>query len=235
MKIIKIMIWITVSSLLLFSNHSLVNAENFKIEEVEVIERDIIELDFTRNLNTNLDAVREFIIENSETMEDIEVLLSEVDPSQQTRLTLMLSDFLEENTDYTITVIDISDVDWNTIEAWVDSIFTFNSWAFTFQSNNNDNEINEDDFIEDDFIEDEIVDDIIEDEHLDDLNSAPEFDTHNNNGLWWTTTNIDDAQSTLTHAENNEQLPDTWPEIIALLILTLLFTWWLFYMRNQRV
>jgi len=72
---------------------------------------------FTRELSTNLDAVREFIIEKSDTMQEIEVLLSEVDSSNPTRLTLMLSDFLEENTNYTITILDISDTEGNTIEA----------------------------------------------------------------------------------------------------------------------
>jgi hypothetical protein len=50
-------------------------------------------------------------------MQEIEVLLSEVDSSNPTRLTLMLSDFLEENTNYTITILDISDTEGNTIEA----------------------------------------------------------------------------------------------------------------------
>ena len=210
-------------------------ASSFKIEEVEVIERDIIELSFTRELNSNLDAVREFIIEKTDTMEDIEVLLSDVDASNPTLLTLMLSDFLEENTDYTITVLDISDVDGNTIEAWVDSIFTFNTWSFTLQFQETP-EHQEEEVVEiDEVIEDtpEQIE-LVEDDILENLNSAPEHADVDHTWLWGTTTTSDEAAPTLTYAENNDALPDTWPELFLILILTLLFAGWISYYKNQR-
>lgn len=269
----KLLTLITIS-VLIVSSFWITSANSFMVEEVEVIERDIIELLFTRELDDSLDAVREFILEDTETMDEVEVLLSEVSPDNPQKLTLMLDRFLEENTDYTITILDIKDINGDTIEAGIDSVFSFNTGTLSIWSSENSNDDingNEDENIDDTHVEDEFLDDITfpeDDENLSedsDVNNNHEEDyndseNHNNdwddelfneddwfdefnaaaeiedNGMWGTTLQDDELDSsTLTHAENNDALPDTWPEIILLILLTLLFTGWVMYIKNQKI
>ncbi|MCH8518383.1 Ig-like domain-containing protein [Candidatus Gracilibacteria bacterium] len=160
---------------------SSVSAETFKIDEVDIIELDIIELVFTRELDASLGAIQEFILEEQSSLNEIEILLSEVNPDNATRLTLMLGEFLEEETDYTITVLDIKDSGGNTIEAGIDSIFTFNTGRMTIGNNNQEPESSDDSLFEDDMLEEEdvlIEDDLMnnEEDELDvELNAAAEI------------------------------------------------------------
>lgn len=216
---------------------SAVYADSFKIQEIEVIEADIIEIQFTRELDTSLTAIREFILEEESSAQEIEILLSEVVPEDATKVTLMLGDFLSENTDYTITVLDIKDIDGNTIEAWIDSVFTFNTgtmsiWDTIVQDISTT--LAEETQEEMELLLPEEDEDIVWEENIPELNAAAEFE--DTTSLWGTTLQNDDMQNwVLTQAENNEALPDTWAEIFLIIILTLFLAGWYMYSQKLRV
>lgn len=222
-----------------------VSANSFTIEEIEVTQSDVIELIFTRELDNSLTAVREFILENTQTMIEIQVLLSDIDPNDPTRLTLVLDSFLEENTDYTITVLDINDKDGNTIEVWIDSIFTFNTGTLSIWQADAGNgaSTQEDDILEQEEdmqtetqIDEEITESFEDDPWLENLNSAPNEGQVVEDRRWGTTLSSNEMESsTLVHAENSESLPDTGPEIILLILMTLLMTGWVVYVKNRRI
>lgn len=220
-----------------------VYADAFKIQDVEVIEADIIDVQFTRELDTELTAVREFILEEEDTAIEIEILLSEVVQSDTTKVTLMLDQFLKENTNYTITVLDIKDSEGNTIEAWIDSVFTFNTWIMTIadslesQESDTVNEPHET-LSEDNTQQMTLSGSSIEDESTEmDLNAAAEIPTADRSGMAGTTSHADEISSSgvLIHAEENTDLPETGPEIALLLLLALIAGWCYTYSKTTRV
>ena len=261
------------ATLFLAGAFSVASADSFKIEEVEVIERDVIELLFTRELDSSLTAVREFILEDTETMVEINVLLSEVNPQNPQKLTLMLESFLEEENDYTITVLDIKDVEGNTIEAGIDSIFTFNTWILSIGDQVAAPDETEEVMYDIDETEEVIYDveeteevmydvdeteevmydveeTLFEDEYeggsienandesqdlnmwLENLNAAAE-QSGDIGGV--TVTSEEMGVSIITQAENNDSLPDTWPEIVLLILIALILTAWIVYVKNYKI
>jgi len=217
-------------------------ADTFKIQDVELIEADIIDVQFTRELDSSLTAIREFILEEESSALEIEILLSEVVQNDATKVTLMLDQFLKENTNYTITVLDIKDVDGNTIEAWIDSVFTFNTGIMSIANPSEPmTEAPDENFPEEDSTlvsEDPVLsDDSIDDELMGiDLNAWAEIPWVDVSGMAWTTTHSQDTNSgIMTHAEQNTDLPETGPEIILLLLLSLLATSVFVYSKHPRV
>lgn len=219
-----------------------VHANTFKIQDVELIEADIIDVQFTRELDTSLTAIREFILEEESLALEIEILLSEVVQNDATKVTLMLDQFLKENTNYTITVLDIKDVDGNTIEAWIDSVFTFNTGIMSIANPSEAMiEAPDENFPEEDSTlvneEVELPDDSLEDELIGiDLNAWAETPWVDVSGIAWITTHSENTSSgIMTHAEQNTDLPETGPEIILLLLLSLLAAWVFVYSKHPRV
>ncbi len=212
-------------------------AESFKIQEVEIIETDIIEIQFTRELDASLTEMREFILEEESTAQEVEILLSEVVPTDMTKLTLMLGSFLSENTDYTITVLDIKDIDGNTIEAWIDSIFTFNTWVMSIADAWVLTEI--EDLSPEDIPVEEIPvleENISLDDSLNiDLRAADEIPSMNLSWMGGTTINSHKMDTSVTSLANqNDDLPETWPEIALLLLFALIFTATYTYIQKLR-
>lgn len=219
-----------------------VYAETFKIQDVELIEADIIDVQFTRELDTSLTAIREFILEEESSALEIEILLSEVVQNDTTKVTLMLDQFLKENTNYTITVLDIKDFDGNTIEAWIDSVFTFNTGIMTIANPSepmiqvpDENLPEEDSSLVSEELE--FPDDSLDDELMGiDLNAWAEVSWIDVSGMAWTTTHSQDiTPGVMIHAEQNTDLPETGPEIILLLLLSLLAAWMFLYSKHPRV
>lgn len=255
------------SLFLLFFSAWIALADSFKIEEVEVVERDTIEVLFSRQIDNSLTAIREFILENTTSWSEIQVLFSEVVIDDPNKVILILDEFLQEQTNYTITILDIKDVDGNTIEAGIDSVFTFNSWVLSIWNSDstddsdinqngtfNQNEFEDEDedvqqhdeiFEHEDVINDEDStiamenddsDDVFQDDDwLQNLNSAPNEPQESHTGIGGSTISQDEmGASTLTHAENSEALPDTGPEIIFLLLLTMLLSAGILYFKQNR-
>ena len=240
-----VLIWVFV----LLWSFVFVYADSFKIDSVEIIEKDIIEVIFTRELDQDPLAIRELTIEKTWSSDEIEILLSEVNPQDPFALTLLLDEFLEEDTSYTITIFDIKDVDGNTVETGLDSVFIFESGRLSigeWQDWSNEENLtwdvvadeqllgmlnqatqsSEDEIhqsSEDVAIEDNQID-VVEDDSA--LHSAPEYeDEMENQEYTW--------DSVLDQAEQNETLPETGPEILFLIFIVFIITWGYLYVRRK--
>ena len=197
-----------------------------RISSVEVVNSDTLEFLFSQNLDTSPTAVREFMIENTKTWKEVAVDISDIDSTNPKNIIVVLSEDLEVNTSYKVTVLDIRDTSGKSIESGVDAFINFKTPA-TFQKDpvvNNEEDVSVD------------------------LNAAPEEDTTkgdittplisaekpvaNNAGETISSGNIP-QNTTLQTAEDTTKLPQTWPTQWALLIIALIF-WAMYYFFTSR-
>lgn len=208
-------------------------ATSLRIEEVNPIDETSIEMIFSKKLVTDSNAVREFILENSESRDEIYISLSEVDEENPYRLIALLDSELEENTEYELTVLDIQDESGGSIILWIDAFITFQTESFEgdvdmTSAGPESSEKSKD--------EEETVDEIIVEEDTeptDTKNPEPnlEDDTVQEWNNAWQTISIEN--NTSITAENTEKLPQAGPEHWILVFLAFLLASGIYY-KNRK-
>lgn len=94
------------------------------VKDVEVIYSDKIKVIFTRDLDTSLEAVREFKIQDKDWVES-EVFVKSNELTKSNELELKLESYLSTSTEYNFTIISLADFEWNLVESWVNISSTF--------------------------------------------------------------------------------------------------------------
>ena len=203
----------------------------FSLESVVANNKKQIELTFSRELDSSTWSVREFkVYEKSDNINLYDVLSTELDKNNSTKLILNLDRDLENKIEYEVVVIAIKDKNGNNIESWINSIE-----SFVVDENN--------------FITTEswpVLSDIwaVLDENL---NSASEIWTTEKSNTWTTIntnenepdsttlSNNDLEKTTLWAAAKNDKLPKTWPEEILLLVLSIILWALVFVFKYKKV
>jgi hypothetical protein len=80
---------------------------------------------FSLDMEAGSSAQRQFIIENTNSGEEIGVDISDVVPGKPQNILALLDGTLQPSTQYKITVIDIRDKEGNTIESGIDAFVNF--------------------------------------------------------------------------------------------------------------
>lgn len=182
---------------------------DFVLDWVSVIAYDKIELIFTNPLDDSVDAIREFKIVNKfDSFDTFEVVSTELDEDDHSIIELMLDRETQIGNQYEVVIIAISSSTGRNIESWVDNVESFTVTELA--------EIVEEEAI----VEEEV-----------ELNSAWTEET----SLIWT--NIDASEienTTLAQAENQTELPQTWPEHVLILILSIILWAFVFIFKYKR-
>jgi len=195
-----------------YSNEIVVDIESksasvdFALEWVEVIDTKNIELNFTNLLDNSTDTVREFKVVNKKDELDVfEVEKNELNIDDNSKLLLTMDREFQVWNEYEVIVIWIMDENTNIIESWIDNIETFTVTEQTkmYQEKNNIEE---------------------------NLNSA----TEENKWPTWTNLTSEEVENTTESvAKNQSNLPETWPEHILIVILSIVL-WGLFFVLKYK-
>jgi len=196
---------------------------NLRVVSVWVVDESSIEIEFSLNMETGVNAAREFIIENANTGTEIGVDISDVIPWESKKILAILDGNLQSNSEYRITVLDIRDENGNTIESGIDAFVNFTTpevFNTELQSAGPEQVVEDDPVVEDIPVDDSRVDETSAEEST----ATPSW---NNAG---TTISDDDlSDNTLNAAAENEKLPQTGPEHWILLLVTVMLGTGLFY------
>ena len=210
---------------------STTGAENaFALDEVEATGTQELTLTFNADLDSTSNEDSEFLILHNDTQEEIFVETREIVEEEQNKIVLTLDRELELGAKYDFTILSIIDIDGRNIESGIDALTTFDVPSF--------------------FAPEEPVEEVVEEpaeetpsqqedapiENIEevDLNAAwPEENEWGNAGKILSQDEV--KHDTLNEvAEDNENLPQTWPEHILLLILALLAAMGVFYFQSTR-
>lgn len=169
---------------------------DFVLESIEQTAYNKLVLTFSQELDNSEEAVREFkIINKADSFDSFDVILSEIDEEDAKKVELTLDRDTTIWNEYELVVIAINNTNWENIESGIDSVETFVTAE---------------------------IEEVVEEEVIE-LNSAAE-EAPKEEVAWPTGENIDPEtieKTTLVVAENTEKLPQTWPEHILMLILSI--------------
>lgn len=177
---------------------------DFALDWVSVVSYDKIELTFTNPLDDSEDAIREFKITNkADPLDTFEVISTELDEDDKSIVELTLDKDTKIWNEYEVVIIAITSSEWKNIESWIDNIETFT--------------VNE-------IIDTDIVDEWVE------LNAAWIDDA---NPAWTNLGTWTNDETTLELAGKQTSLPQTWPEHVLMLILSIIL-WALIFIFNYK-
>lgn len=222
----------------------------FRVVNMEVVDITTIIAEFSKEITQNTSSIREFILEQKSTGNEVSIGLSEIDSENPTQVTIILDTSLQESSEYEFTVLEVEDIDGNTIESGIDAFLSFTTessfmWSPSFgQEEPTDlnstwstmewEEEGETEQTEPIIPTQGITPDIAEwGETSSEENSGGSFSsapTQVNQWNGWTTiasSQIED--STMAAAENNETLPQTGPEHLLLALVAILLSAGVFY------
>lgn len=221
------------------SSGSEIIATSLRIEEVNPIDETSLEMIFSKNLITASNAVREFILENTKTKEEIFISLSEVDEENPNRLIALLDSELAEGTEYELTVLDIQDEDGGSITLWIDAFITFTTESFESETDmtsagpedsqgNTENQENlQNEETQEDSINDQNTETITQEDSQSDSWEQSENEWNNA----WETISIEN--NTTSTAESTEKLPQAGPEHWILVFLAFVLAAGMYYKTRK--
>jgi hypothetical protein len=203
-------------------------ADVLRISAVNVKSADTLEFLFTQNLDTSAWAVREFIIEDTKTGKEIPVDISDVDSTNPKNVIVVLANKLNLNTNYKVTVLDISDASGKSIESGVDGFINFKTpVSFDIEL-----AVWVDEWIDLNAAPEEEASVTKEDTNIDTI--VKEKPTANNAGVTISSWNIP-QNDTLQTAQTSTKLPQTWPTQWFLILISLLFGAIIYYTNSKKI
>ena len=198
------------------------NKKIFSLESVSVKSKNNIELKFSEPLDSTEWTEREFnIYKKSNKLDDFNVISSNLDANDNSKLNIVLDRDIEPWIEYEIVVVAIKNKSLKNIESWIDSIewFILNSaWIGSTLTGSTSTGST---------LTGAIVNDLNSawtgststGSIVNDLNSAW---IEKSSVVWANVDNKELNNTTLWAAENNNKLPKTWPESILILILSVI-------------
>ena len=100
-------------------------AASFRIQGVDIIDRATLELQFSKKLNIAQSSTQAFLIEEKKSRKEMNIDIFQVNEDNTKNVLVLLASDLQENTEYRVSVLDINDEQWNTIESWIDAFIEF--------------------------------------------------------------------------------------------------------------
>lgn len=220
---------------------SVINSSWFRVSDVEILDPTTLEVSFSRDLNLETGATREFILEKKETGIETFIALSQISEANGRNIIIILDSPLQTETEYEFVVLEIQDTDGNNIESGIDSFISFT----TPKSFAGDDEVVEDETFNLDSawnIPTTIIEDT-SDTNTPNVTSGTNTDSSTNNTTpvdtnqnsqmtkWnvGVTLNNEDVANIVITAEENTKLPKTWPEHWLLVFLAMMVAGWFLY------
>ena len=194
--------------------------EDFALESIEVVDEGTINAVFNSNIEISDDIVPAFkVSKKDDVLDELDILTVYVDKSFAPNVVSIVFDPLtlpEVGVEYDVIVIDIQDIQWRNIEAWVDATETF-------------------------FWIEPVLNAAGPEASGDEQNEETSKQSEESNDLEiegsqaWVNLNEDQVgKSTHSVAEENDQLPDTGPEHIFLFVLSLMLAIVVFMFSMKR-
>lgn len=177
----------------------------FMLESIESLSLDKIKLIFSQNIEDTDNAMREFKIVNKNDPIDIYyVQEAKIVNDNKTELILTLDRDTKEGEQYEVTVMIIKSENWQNIENWIDSTEVFISKDI-------------------EYIEPE-------------KEETPEvfIEENYNNIAQVNNENEEEWIELLAAAENNENLPNTWPQHVFIILISIILWLWFFVLRFKK-
>ncbi len=97
----------------------------FWLQEIEILSLNQISVTFNSELDSSENAIRDFRLIDKSTWEDLNIDSYDLDDNDNSKILITISPDMNNDTDYELTVIDIEDIDWRTIESWVKWVVLF--------------------------------------------------------------------------------------------------------------
>lgn len=213
------------------------NVSKFKILSVSVIDTETLEFQFSSQLDSSGSAVNEFAIQNKSNLKQLPVDISSVNEADPSKVLVVLGESLTPETSYKVTVLDMRDSAWNSIEAGINAFINFETPTFkskapvkientevieedntavTPPSQNTQNEASSPN-----------------EENTTEVDSNPSA-TINKWNAGQTISQADIDSNTLSTAAESEALPQTWPGQWILLIIAFLFVGAIYFINTRR-
>ena len=190
---------------------------SFAVESVVVLSANTLEITFSSGLDTTENATREFKLTEKDSGSEVSIVNSSLIEGNTSKVAATTEVSLIEEKDYNLTILSIQDSEGNNIEAGIDGITTFSVPRWSTTSYEEITEVPE------------VTVDLV-DEEDNDLNAAWVEITDSKAGQ-----SISDEEITKTAemaAKDNEELPETGPETILLLLLAIILGGWLFFLHS---
>jgi len=108
-----------------------INGNGFRVRDVEILDEMSMYVNFSRELDSSDASPKDFIIEEKNTGIELLYTLAQVDSNDSSKILVILDSELKSETEYEITILDVRDSEWNTIESWIDAFLSFTTWNFS--------------------------------------------------------------------------------------------------------
>lgn len=218
-------------------------SESFALEWIEVIDADVIKLNFNSVLENNDDSVREFVVTNrDDSLDELQIENIEYSSDESMSIYLDFSTMPTRDVEYEVTVIEIFDEQWRNIESWLDASDVF---VVSADFVSVDEQIEQEWEEEDSFVEPEVEEDNQQD-NQDNSSSSEEEDVDWGLNAAWSEDETNDSTEENNNSEDfevkenvesvahdNDKLPQTWPEQLFILALAMLLWFILFRFRKS--
>lgn len=101
------------------------SSDTFRVSDVSIVDPSTLNVEFSRDLNTDTSATREFVLERKSTGVEWNIALTEVDGTDASNVIVLLDTPLIEWSEYEFTVLEVQDASGNTIESGIDAFISF--------------------------------------------------------------------------------------------------------------
>jgi len=206
--------------------------QNLKLEKVEVLDLNTIELYFNTDLKN--DSLVDLSITNKENNENIEIQNYEINWN---KLKVYLQKQLEKTKKYSIVVIAVEWNNWELIKNWVDWTIDFvvpeNLWENTNQEENE--EFNSAWLQEENNIQETNSWAVEEQNNQNSENNNSTQNNHKPKVLWWKVIENNNTNSIEQTAKKVKEMPQTWPAQTALFLIFSFIASILFFTLRRRI
>lgn len=198
----------------------------FSFDSISAISNNELELGFSLPLDSSESSLREFKVKNkNDSLDSFYVVENKINNNDKSKLKITLDRDLEAGSQYEIIVVSLTSSDGKNIESGIDNMKVFN---FSWELNNDISG----------YSESVDINNSTENQDLEkveniELNSAEE----KVNQEWpsWELISNDEINNTVLWAStSNEKLPQTWPEHIFMLILSIILGALIFIFRYKK-
>lgn len=204
------------------------STDTFSITETKLVEKNILELSFSKDLDEKKLEQAEFKVEAiSDTSDYLKVKWVKLSSSSKKSIFLEFDWEPTDKVEYKVVVLAIFDDKWNNIKFWVDSETKFVWWEI-YQEINDIKEAKEVD-VKLDSAWPSSNETKKDEENKTNLDNKPKKQL-----TWESWTKEDTGKNVESLSENKEKLPQTWPEMIILLIIAFAMAMWIFILKNKK-
>lgn len=195
-----------------FNTFAAESIDTFSIKSIEPVAFNKVKLIFNANLEDIEDAKREFrIVNRNDASEELKVLETNIDEEDKKNLFVTFTKEAKVSWEYELTVLVLKDENWRNIESWIEWIAFFIMPAkFDAVVENNNTSVSTQEKLPN------------EETEWIDLN-AGWLSTWDNPSLDGKAVNEKDVvKNTESEAKKTNKLPQTWPELLFIFILSLI-------------